>query len=139
MLGLIHGMCSTRSGSHIWLTGLFSCIDKSSSSELSEAINSMYRWYKEAACCYVYLSDVPSPPLQYQASQLSAGDAYMSDVSSPPLHCPAGEPPAYEVEPLAERLSGETLANFRASRWFKRGKQADCGKAQALRGDNVWV
>ena len=34
------------------------CIDKSSSAELSEAINSMFRWYHEAAKCYVYLSDV---------------------------------------------------------------------------------
>jgi hypothetical protein len=34
------------------------CIDKSSSAELSEAINSMYRWYHNAAKCYVYLSDV---------------------------------------------------------------------------------
>lgn len=35
------------------------CIDKSSSSELSEAINSMYRWYQRAQVCYVYLSDLP--------------------------------------------------------------------------------
>jgi len=34
------------------------CIDKSSSAELSEAINSMFRWYQNAAGCYVYLSDV---------------------------------------------------------------------------------
>ena len=34
------------------------CIDKSSSAELSEAINSMFRWYHESAKCYVYLSDV---------------------------------------------------------------------------------
>jgi hypothetical protein len=34
------------------------CIDKSSSSELSTAINSMFRWYQNAALCYVYLSDV---------------------------------------------------------------------------------
>jgi len=34
------------------------CIDKSSSTELSEAINSMFRWYRDAARCYVYLSDV---------------------------------------------------------------------------------
>src|SRR6266702_6883395 len=34
------------------------CIDKSSSAELSEAINSMFRWYRNAAKCYVYLSDV---------------------------------------------------------------------------------
>jgi len=36
------------------------CIDKSSSAELSEAINSMFRWYENAAVCYVYLSDVSS-------------------------------------------------------------------------------
>ena len=36
------------------------CIDKSSSSELSEAINSMYGWYANAAICYVYLLDVPA-------------------------------------------------------------------------------
>ncbi|MCJ1359802.1 MAG: hypothetical protein MMC33_009805 [Icmadophila ericetorum] len=36
------------------------CIDKTSSSELSEAINSMFRWYQEAEVCYVYLADVPS-------------------------------------------------------------------------------
>src|SRR5579859_3208065 len=34
------------------------CIDKSSSAELSETINSMFRWYHNAAKCYVYLSDV---------------------------------------------------------------------------------
>lgn len=34
------------------------CIDKSSSAELSEAINSMYTWYEKATICYVYLSDV---------------------------------------------------------------------------------
>jgi len=33
-------------------------IDKSSSSELQEAINSMFRWYRDATKCYVYLSDV---------------------------------------------------------------------------------
>jgi len=35
------------------------CIDKTSSAELSEAINSMYRWYEEAEVCYAYLEDVP--------------------------------------------------------------------------------
>ena len=34
------------------------CIKKSSDSELSEAINSMFRWYRRAEKCYVYLSDV---------------------------------------------------------------------------------
>ena len=34
------------------------CIDKSSSAELQEAINTMFRWYRDTARCYVYLSDV---------------------------------------------------------------------------------
>jgi hypothetical protein len=34
------------------------CIDKSSSAELSEAINSMFKWYNDAEVCYAFLSDV---------------------------------------------------------------------------------
>ncbi|KAF2195598.1 HET-domain-containing protein [Zopfia rhizophila CBS 207.26] len=44
------------------------CIDKSSSSELSEAINSMFRWYKDAARCYAYLADVPGSNAHPQAA-----------------------------------------------------------------------
>ncbi|KAF5970682.1 hypothetical protein FBULB1_9598 [Fusarium bulbicola] len=43
---------------HIWVDT--NCIDKSSSAELSEAINSMFRWYRRSAVCYVYLVDVPA-------------------------------------------------------------------------------
>ncbi|KAI6142970.1 heterokaryon incompatibility protein-domain-containing protein, partial [Pisolithus tinctorius] len=41
-----------------WLWVDTCCIDKRSSSELSEAINSMYRWYRNAQVCYAYLNDV---------------------------------------------------------------------------------
>lgn len=34
------------------------CIDKRSSAELSEAINSMYSWYERSVVCYVFLHDV---------------------------------------------------------------------------------
>lgn len=37
------------------------CIDKSSSAELSEAINSMFAWYKNSDKCYAYLADVKYP------------------------------------------------------------------------------
>ena len=37
------------------------CIDKSSTTELSTAINYMFRWYQSASKCYVYLSDVSAP------------------------------------------------------------------------------
>ena len=36
------------------------CIDKTSSAELSEAINSMYHWYRFSEACYVFLTDVPA-------------------------------------------------------------------------------
>ncbi|KAH8886441.1 HET-domain-containing protein [Thozetella sp. PMI_491] len=41
---------------YIWIDTC--CIDKSSSAELSEAINSMFKWYRAAQVCYAYLSDV---------------------------------------------------------------------------------
>ena len=37
------------------------CINQSSSAELSEAINSMFRWYQNAEVCYTYLSDTQAP------------------------------------------------------------------------------
>jgi hypothetical protein len=35
------------------------CIDKTSSADLSEAINSMFKWHTQSMICYAYLSDVP--------------------------------------------------------------------------------
>lgn len=43
---------------YVWIDTC--CIDKSSSAELSEAINSMYSWYQKATICYAYLADVPT-------------------------------------------------------------------------------
>jgi Heterokaryon incompatibility protein (HET) len=41
---------------YVWIDTC--CIDKTSSAELSEAINSMYAWYEKSAICYAYLADV---------------------------------------------------------------------------------
>jgi hypothetical protein len=41
---------------HVWIDTC--CIDKTSSAELSEAINSMAEWYRQAAVCLVYLEDI---------------------------------------------------------------------------------
>jgi hypothetical protein len=51
---------------YIWIDTC--CIDKTSSTELSEAINSMYRWYQNAKVCYVYLRDVPNDFTNLQIS-----------------------------------------------------------------------
>jgi hypothetical protein len=57
----VQGACSlAKSHRYEWIW-IDSCnIDKSSSSELQEAINSMWNWYKNAGVCYAYIEDVPS-------------------------------------------------------------------------------
>ncbi len=67
------------------------CIDKRSSAELSEAINSMYRWYAEAQLCYAFLSDV---------STLGSN----GDLSN------------MQIQPFPRTVWG-----FPSSRWFTRG------------------
>ncbi|KAI6118069.1 heterokaryon incompatibility protein-domain-containing protein [Pisolithus sp. B1] len=49
-----------------WLWIDTCCIDKRNSAELSEAINSMYRWYENSQVCYAYLGDVEEPSLPSQ-------------------------------------------------------------------------
>ncbi|KAI0021656.1 heterokaryon incompatibility protein-domain-containing protein [Xylariomycetidae sp. FL0641] len=43
---------------HIWIDTC--CIDRSSSAELNEAINSMFHWYHTSAVCIAYLEDLPA-------------------------------------------------------------------------------
>ncbi|TBU37097.1 hypothetical protein BD309DRAFT_905736 [Dichomitus squalens] len=51
------------------------CIDKTSSSESTESINSMYQWYGHATECYAFLADVPpgddprSPESKFRSSR----------------------------------------------------------------------
>ena len=49
---------------HFWIDTC--CIDKTDQAELSHSIQSMFRWYRQAAQCYVYLSDVSTPCAQGQ-------------------------------------------------------------------------
>ncbi|KAF4457380.1 putative beta transducin-like protein [Fusarium austroafricanum] len=76
---------------YVWIDTC--CIDKSSSSELSEAINSMFKWYQQTALCYVYLHD------------------FDSSISYNPVNTHQGK----EV-----RLDATDISFF-ASRWFTRG------------------
>lgn len=56
---------------YVWIDTC--CIDKTSSAELSEAINSMYRWYSEALVCYAYLYDVVYEDCDDHVSQVALG------------------------------------------------------------------
>lgn len=60
-----------------WIDTL--CIDKSSSAELSEAINSMYEYYKQAKHCYAYLDDYP------MTKSMSPGDGCVHYSGDPQL------------------------------------------------------
>lgn len=46
----------------VWIDNC--CIDKSSSAELSEAINSMFRWYEYSQVCYTYLADAAGDKIE---------------------------------------------------------------------------
>jgi len=46
---------------YVWIDTC--CIDKTNSVELSEAINSMFRWYQKAITCYAFLEEFPDFPV----------------------------------------------------------------------------
>lgn len=50
-------LAAARGLRYVWIDTC--CIDKSSSAELTEAINSMFRWYRQAEVCFAYISDLP--------------------------------------------------------------------------------
>jgi hypothetical protein len=55
----IEGTCRVayeQGYNYVWIDSC--CIDRSSSAELQESINSMFQWYEEAKTCFVYLQDV---------------------------------------------------------------------------------
>ncbi|KAI2777450.1 HET-domain-containing protein [Daldinia loculata] len=65
----IEGCCqqAAKDGLHyVWIDTC--CIDKSSSAELSEGINSMFQWYKRSMVCYIYLADVSAEDDPYELS-----------------------------------------------------------------------
>ncbi|KAF2232146.1 hypothetical protein EV356DRAFT_505539 [Viridothelium virens] len=61
-LSLASKQACTDGLDYIWIDTC--CIDKSSSQELQESLESMYNWYQGAEVCYVYLSDVPRRNLE---------------------------------------------------------------------------
>ena len=58
---IIDGCKQAENDGYEWLWIDTCCIDKRSSAELSEAINSMYRWYANSKVCYTHLHDVFEP------------------------------------------------------------------------------
>nr|OQO18522.1 hypothetical protein B0A51_12213 [Rachicladosporium sp. CCFEE 5018] len=75
------------------------CIDKSSSAELSEAINSMFKWYQDSSECYVFMDDCDGNTLprvdEFDKDERWKQGMHVSDVAN--------------------------IETFSKSRWFKRG------------------
>lgn len=66
---------------HTWVWIDTCCIDKQSSTELSEAINSMWNYYSAAVICYVYLADVlPEAWENFARSNASVKDAMIESI-----------------------------------------------------------
>ncbi|KAF7944700.1 uncharacterized protein EAE97_005333 [Botrytis byssoidea] len=57
---------------YVWIDTC--CIDKASSTELSEAINSMFQWYQKAEICYAYLGDIENRPDSSKPAELKSSD-----------------------------------------------------------------
>lgn len=93
---------------YIWIWVDTCCIDKTSSAELTEAINSMFRWYQSAKECYVYMFDVTwQESLDNTSSSAHSSSTFLSPSSSAASGKMTGSP--------ASRQS------FRDSDWHKRG------------------
>ena len=71
------------------------CIDKTNNAELSEAINSMWKWYSNSGVCFAYLADVPRTGYDNNRWRSKA--------------------------PAGNVLSQESLYLFQQSSWFTRG------------------
>ncbi|KAM4057050.1 ankyrin repeats (3 copies) domain-containing protein [Hirsutella rhossiliensis] len=62
------------------------CIDKTSSAELSEAINSMYLWYFKAETCYAHLADVQSESTLAESRWLTRGWTLQELIAPPQVY-----------------------------------------------------
>jgi hypothetical protein len=89
---------------YVWIDTC--CIDKTSSAELSEAINSMFRWYRKSQVCFAYLEDVSSRPDVEEDKARKIVDDPTTSV----------EQKATPLTPL--KSSRRLLSN---PRWFSRG------------------
>jgi hypothetical protein len=68
--------------SYVWIDTC--CIDKTSSADLSESINSMYRWYANSKVCFAYLIDVKTKDSLWQSRWFTRGWT-LQELIAPPV------------------------------------------------------
>lgn len=111
---------AARLGYHLaWIDTC--CIDKSSSTQLSEAINSMFLWYSEAGVCIAYLEDVPDAP--HRPEDLVDAPLDLVDVADADLDSTDGveisRGPTAHSDPPLDRAQWHL--RFSDSKWFRGG------------------
>ncbi|KAI2622591.1 HET-domain-containing protein [Xylaria nigripes] len=94
------------------------CIDKSSSAELSEAINSMFAWYRDAAVCYAWLSDFERDP-NFDMTDKAVLDSFESRESLMDPERGFDDPPP--LTPMELNLRNRISQSLGKCRWFSRG------------------
>jgi hypothetical protein len=108
-----------REDGHQWLWMDTCCIDKRSSAELSEAINSMFQWYENAERCYAYLGDVSCEESDLCTKEQI--ESWNAGGTSDQFWLGKGEDITSPNFPLQTSGLREELASaFRASQWFTR-------------------
>lgn len=103
---------------YVWIDTC--CIDKRSSAELSEAINSMYRWYQDCNICYAYLADVPnnaSPEIRNQKFRESRW---------------------FTRGWTLQELIGPLNLEFYGDQWYSEGQSASLGTKRSLQ-DQIYA
>ncbi|KAI1347749.1 HET-domain-containing protein [Xylaria sp. FL0043] len=94
------------------------CIDKSSSAELSEAINSMFAWYRNAAVCYAWLCDY-TQDAAFNLTDEAVLESFEARESINEQDMRFSDPPPLTSQELEMRNHiGQSL---RKCRWFSRG------------------
>ncbi|KAF1828933.1 HET-domain-containing protein, partial [Decorospora gaudefroyi] len=73
---------------YVWIDTC--CIDKSSSAELSEAINSMFAWYKNSGKCFAYLFDVEKSQSTFANSKWFTRAWTLQELIAPSILHPGG-------------------------------------------------
>ncbi|OCL13293.1 HET-domain-containing protein, partial [Glonium stellatum] len=73
-----------RSAGFEWVWIDTCCVDKRSSAELSEALNSMFRWYQGATICYAYLEDYTAGKSELSDSRWFTRGWTLQELIAPP-------------------------------------------------------
>ncbi|KAK0723401.1 heterokaryon incompatibility protein-domain-containing protein, partial [Lasiosphaeria miniovina] len=119
------------------------CIDKSSSAELSEAINSMFKWYRNATVCYAYLSDLDPTPIGLDGAEstpMGLDDAESPKPGEKRLERDLPQCAWFTRGWTLQELIGPRNLEFYDCGWTMRGTKVSLGKLlSAITTIPIWI